>query len=575
MNPIKGSATDATLKTFLHANAFLGETDRFKRLDRLEAYYRGLQHDHKTYDWDGNNIGVSPMFAGSIAAMAPIMPGYIQIRFRRPDVKFPLNRQVVRRFTDLLFSHTRKPQFEVEDDADTEDYLSTLINASNFFRQIKRARNHGGSMGSACVIFYFQNGRPVFRAVNPKYCTPTWADEDARELKAVKIEYKIPREEFQKESGKPKTVWYVYRRVITDMSDTIWPLTPINEQRGLAEFDDEAAKTVVHGYGFCPAEWVYNIEDDDNDYDGAPDCDGTYDLMDAIDILWSQANKGAKSNIDPTLILKVDKMLARTGVVRKGSGHPISVGEGGDAKYLELEGGSIRTAVELAHEFRDAVLTTVQCMLMDPAAISGAAASAKAIEYLYQPMLSKADDYRGTYGDLCQRLLTKVLKAIRLINGKTVELRQPDGEIVKVKMVVKIPPRIEREVVDGEVKETVVEREVGQGEDIVVTWGPYFPPTESDIQQATTTVSTGLTAGAISKRTGVKYLCQYFGVKDVEAEIAQIEAESKKASSERARLFGMDGTEDEETKGKSKIPPLPGEGEDEEEGEGKEVEGEG
>ncbi|MFA6168725.1 MAG: phage portal protein, partial [Gemmatimonadaceae bacterium] len=299
MNPIQGSASDAILKTFLKANAFLGETDRFRRLDRLEAYYRGLQHDHKRHDWDGNSLDLSPMFAGSVASMTPIMPGYVQIRFRRPDVKFPLNRQVVRRFTDLLFSHTRKPQFEVEDDADTEDYLSTLINASNFFRQIKRARNHGGAMGSACVIFYFQNGKPTFRAINPKFCTPVWADEDARELQALKIEYKVPREEFQKESGKPKTIWYVYRRLITDQSDTIWPLTPIHEQKGLAEFDDEKASTVIHGYGFCPAEWAYNVEDDDNDYDGAPDADGTYDLMDAIDILWSQANKGTKSNMDP------------------------------------------------------------------------------------------------------------------------------------------------------------------------------------------------------------------------------------------------------------------------------------
>ena len=121
-----------------------------------------------------------------------------------------------------------------------------------------------------------------------------------------------------------------------------WPEV---DEKDLEEDDALPAPEVIeHGVGVCPVIWYQNTRDSKCP-EGRPDCDGAWELLDKVDRLQSQATRATMDNVDPTLLIKEDERFRRRShTLRKGKAFTVS--EKGDARYLEMQGTSVKVAME-------------------------------------------------------------------------------------------------------------------------------------------------------------------------------------------------------------------------------------
>jgi hypothetical protein len=491
------------VKQWFYQNAVLGETLRGRSLDRYEAHYNCSQYQHLSLDWWGN-IQVPLGFTQPQMEMS--------VRAKRPTAPYNLCRAIVDRFTGLLFGESRKPDITWEGDYDTEQLLETVMEQCLFFPKWRQARAIGGGVGSVCMTAHLRNGKFNLEVHNPKQCQVLWKDRRTFTPEAILICYQFTRmeavfDERTKQVTGQRAVPYLYRRLITENDDTVY--VPAKYEPGeVIEWKEES--TVQHDLGFFPGIWVQNLPNL-LDEDGVPDCYGAWHNFDTMDRLISQMNKATLLNLDPTLVLGVDpKAIEIMGGIRKGSENALMVGAGGTASYLEITGSGVDSGMKVYDMLKRNTLDVVRCVMVDPDKISGAAQSAKAIEYLYAPMLEKADDLRAQYGDLGVLPLVAVLeKMARAIMGKQVVI---EGK--KCVLGLDLPPRA-----DGK------PHRLGPGGYTRLHWGPYFSPTEDDKQKAITNAVAAQTGGAIDKATMVQAVAPLYGVKDVKAMLEQISKE--------------------------------------------------
>jgi hypothetical protein len=306
---------------------------------------------------------------------------------------------------------------------------------------------------------------------------------------------------------------YLYRRIITNEDDTVYKPVKLAPGANLAW---EVESTAEHRLGVFPGVWVQNKPVVENE-DGDPDCQGAWQAFDTIDRLLSQMNKALLLNLDPTLVLKIDpkELLAMGGAVRKGSDNALNVGTG-DAKYLEMVASGVEAGHKLCDRLKQNVLDVTRCVLVDPEKLSGAAQSAKAMEYIYAPMLEQADELRSQWGD---NGVIPMLRLIELMARKFhgVEADQ-DGK--RVILQLDLPKKA-----DGTV------RVLGPGGWIRLKWGAYFQPTETDKQIQIANIIAAKTGGLIDEATAVNAGAPIFGVQDAKAMLAQIQLEAEKALS--------------------------------------------
>ena len=208
----------------------------------------------------------------------------------------------------------------------------------------------------------------------------------------------------------------------------------------------------------------------------------------------------------------------------KGSDNAIYVGEGGSASYLEITGSGIDAGAKVIVTVKQNILDVTRCVLVDPQTLSGAAQSARAIEYIYAPMLEKADDLRAQYGDLgVTPLFVLVEKIARKLTGMKVIL--PDGK--KGVYTLNLPPKSSGE-----------KFKLGPGGYIRITWGPYFAPTETDKETAVRTITAAKTGGLLAKVTAVGQISSMYGIRDPQAELDQIK---KDQDEDMASMMGDTG----------------------------------
>ena len=86
----------------------LCEDDRFRQMDRQEAYFRASQDKGKQYNWDGHIDGVGG---------AAIKPGWVVPHGqRRPCTRYDMAKLIVTRLTSMVFGQDRFPEIRVEGD---------------------------------------------------------------------------------------------------------------------------------------------------------------------------------------------------------------------------------------------------------------------------------------------------------------------------------------------------------------------------------------------------------------------------------------------------------------------------
>lgn len=487
----------------------LCDSDRFRCIDRLEAYYRTTQDRAKQYDWDGRFQG----YAGE----ADIQPGWVvPHKMRRPSVRYDLPRIIVKRITSLLFGTDRFPELSVEGDELADDFVRELARASRLPARMAEARDLGGACGAVGMSFAFNEGRPCVEVHNAKHCTVLgWADKAERTVGSVLVAYVYPKRVMR--DGKLKLVDCYHVRYFSRTTEIVWDDFPVEVAR--TDWTTAAKKTVEHGFGFCPFYWIQNTPDSIRD-EGEVDYEGLDDTFDELNRLLSATTKGTRSTVDPTLVMRADPTF-NEGTIKTGTSNVIW--SPGGAEYLELKGQSQAAAASQIHMLRDISLESASVVLASPEKLSGAAQSAAAMRLIYAPMLAAADIRREQYGE----------RGIKTVLG---------GMLKAAKKLLAVPPQVIGEGMDAKiavpsldleprlVDEKLVPRSPGSRESISLNWNPYFSPTWTDIAQATTAaVAANGGKPILSQRSSVKAVQTLWGVKDVGIELEQIEEDASAA----------------------------------------------
>lgn len=511
----------------LKTNAVLGDTRRFRLLNRYESFYATTQYQHLKLDWWGQNADnfetVSPEILVPNGFTQPALSA--GVRTKRPTAPYHLCKAIVDRFTGLMFGESRKPTVTVEGDPDTEAFLLAVMEQGRFFSKMREARAVGGAVGSALVTTHVRDGKFCFEVHNPKQIQVVWKDRRTLTPAAVLKSYRYPVEVNTYDTkgmvNGVEVVDYLYRRIITDTHDVVYKPVRLSDDPDLAWVAEDE---VEHNLGIFPGVWIQNLPSLELE-DGDPDCHGAWQNFDTMDRIISQINQAILANLDPTLVLGVDSKViaAQGGSVRTGSAGALNVGPGGTATYLELAGSGVQVAQEFVATLRQYTLDVTRCVMVDPKVLGGAAQSAKAIEYIYAPMLEKADDLRAQYGDLgVVPLLIIVEKIARYLLDQTFPL-EPDetGAARVLKNEFRLPPR---KLPDG----TMGPQRLGPGGGyITLTWGSYFEPSPEDDQKKISNLLAAKQGELIDQDTAVKQSATLFGVRDVAGMATRIAEEKK------------------------------------------------
>lgn len=515
-----------------------GLTDRQSALERLWRFYRCMNYEGRKVEWDGKErVGHIEHEAIATAGFVPggfydVGGAMLPLKYRRPTAPYYLAKVIVSRFNGLLFGSGRHPNTIVTDDPDTDAWLTGFCDSTRLWSRMVLARTYGGAMGAVAVGFVFRDGKPKVEVHDPRWCFPHFADREELILDRLEKRYQYPDMIRDEETGQMVEGWFWYRRVIDSEKDVLWPRVPVLDGQE-PRWSQYRSVTTPHNFGFCPVVWIQNNEVQD-DFDGDPDCQGVYDMIETIDALISQANRGILSNCDPTLHISTDDDIPDG--LRKGSDNAIKTSSGGSVSYLEISGAGPKAALEFADDLEKRVQRVARCVLDDN--FGGPARTEKEVDQNYSNMIEQADLLREQYGERgVKRLLEMVLKAARKLSTPVV---MKDGET----------PRITRSVIRLPKLDDGSDRKLGEGTMIELDWPDWYKPGLTDIAQAVDAAGKAMNYGLTDLEHAVRFIAQYFQIEDVTALVAKLEeanAASDPAAAYSTEAAPVDAAPVEET----------------------------
>lgn len=519
---------------------------RYRELTRRESYYACTQHDAKRVNFDGRLLlGVQ---ATQPLLSTERMSAYVPLSQRRPSAPYRLARAVDSAFTNFVVGEGRFPGLRVPGDHESQDFLATCARVGMLPLRAMRARTLGGAVGSVGMSWAFVKGKPRFQVHNAKNLfVHEWEDREALIPGHVTECFQVTNEEFDPIKKGVVEVAYWYRRDWTMNTEVTFKLAKVDPDGGEPRWEPDVAKSCVHRDGNTHFVWIQNQPSET--IDGLPDYDGQYEALDELDTLLSVLVRGAKLNLDPTLVIKEDAIkVARLGV-KKGSDNALIVDkEGGDAKYLELAGSGIDAGLKLFNEFRRTILEVAECVIPDPDQVAAAATSAAAIKALYQRMLSKGGALQEQYGAGFQQLAEPILFIAQARVQVPVTQYDTDGTPVEVDQSFDLPQRADPRPVlgddgepTGDMTADMVDRTPGEGVDVDLVWPARFPPTPADQASIATTLNTAAGGKAvISQQTGTELSAEAFG-RDGQEEWKRVQDDAKQDKADAAKQLADQG----------------------------------
>lgn len=507
-------------------------TERQIQLNWYWGFYRATCYDHRAVDWNGRPSPGTHIEREMVATSGVIPPGFydagqtmaLSHEYRRPNCPVYLGRMIPNRFTSLLFSARRHPKL-ISEDPNTEDWLNGFAEATRLWSNMKKARRYGGAMGTACFSFKFVKGKPVVEVHDPRHCTPVFSDRSIHTVASIEKRYQYVLA-VRNEEGRLEDRWFWYRRVIDDMSDTVWPKVAVDEEE--PNWETERHVTAEHGLGECPVFWVQNEEVED-DIDGDPDCHGAYDMIERVDGLYSQANRGTIRACEPRVVIKSD---AEFDSFDRSGDNATQVESGGDVEYLEMAGTGIDRAVSLAKQLTGNILALTRCVLGAEDNVPQPQKTATEALQDYSAMYERVDEFREQYGEMgVKRLLEMALRAARKLAKPTAT---GDNVVPMVKRVVILPPK---KVVDEKTgKVSWVERQLGEGQQVELKWPDLIMPTPESISAKVDAAGKAKTFGLIDQKHASNFVAEDFHVENTREMIENIKIEEK--ASAAAEGFG-------------------------------------
>jgi hypothetical protein len=501
-------------------------------MNHLWSYYMCQQYAERRIDWDGSDH-LEPLEKVAISSGRQMPPGFFDangqsapIKFRRPSAPYHLTKVIVDRFTSLLFSEKRHPKLTIEADPISEDFVDTIAEEGRLWPTMMQARTFGGATGSVAVGFQFLNGRPYFEVHDPRWVFPYFADRSTLELSALEKRYVFYHEVYDKEDERYVSVPFWYRRVIDDEIDTIFKPAIVGDGE---EPEWVVERTVKHNFGFVPVVWIQNLPVV-GDIDGLPDAHGTLDMMEAMDTLNAQAQRGVIANCDPTLVISSEAEMSS---VKTGSGAAIHI-PSGTVTYLELGGSGPKSARELSQEYRTMVLEVAQCFLEGDQ--TSGAMTATEVNRRYSSMLAKADILREQYGERgVKPLLRKVMAASKIMQKGGIDAA---GNIQR--FILDLPPKVIKPATETS-RAQLRERKLGAGPyRVSLDWPHYFEPSMADVQAAVGAAAAAKTSTLVDDEHATKFVAEYFHVEDIGAMLAKLKEVQEALDSQMMGGIGGD-----------------------------------
>ena len=411
---------------------------------------------------------------------------YIPLRYRRPSVRYALARIVVEDSVGLLFSESHFPKIECTDAA-TRDAIAAIVRTAKLNSVMVEAALRG-SVGSVAILLRILRGRPFLDVMDTLYLTPAWDALAPDTLQYVTERYKVSGAALAAmgyDIDDPDTIYWFTRRWDAEREIRYVP-TPVGQ---IATAIEDDARSVRHGLGFVPIVWVRNLPGGDG-VDGACTFRAAIETSIEIDYQLSQAGRGLKYSSDPTLLIREPAGLDRTMV--RGAADALVVSEKGDAKLLEIGGTASQAVIEYVRTLREFALESVHGNRADANRLT-APASGRALELMNQGLLWLADNLRISYG---QGALVPLLRMVLRASG--IYALHMDGQIFA---------------------------DCDAGCPIALQWPDWYPTDSADRQRDARTVIDLVSARQMSRQTAMRALAPEFGITDIQAELARIQAE--------------------------------------------------
>lgn len=376
----------------------LADNPRCQELHARWSFYEGSQHDHQQFTWDGESRERGVRYLQ--ARLKPF--GYNSARevsssAKKPDTPVPLARQIVSRFTEMLYAEGRRPQIVVPQDLATQDFLEAVYQEADLWEVYAQARDIAGGCGSAGIACGLQEGVPFSEALHPgNLWIPEWDSGKKGWVPKVVVEQiQVNLDMLDPETKKLKTVPHWRSRAWTDTEVIVYQDTPVKGWPIDKPFPIEAGYPKPHSLGRCPVFWMQNTLNAKCP-DGDPDCEGTWELLDQVDREQSIVHRAIRNNTAPTVVIKDSRAeLRKPREFLKGK--LIEVGSDGGADYLEMNGQSIEIGLKGIDALTLQILRTVECIVLDPEQAKSYN-SGESLQMLWRSMECAASRKRTTQG---------------------------------------------------------------------------------------------------------------------------------------------------------------------------------
>jgi hypothetical protein len=449
--------------------------ERVRRLDILGRVLEGRLYDVLPYEFHEERS------AGG---------EYVQLRHRRPSVRYPLARIVVDDSVSLLFGDGHFPTIDCPD-ARTRTVLGDIARDSRLNAVMLEAARIG-SVGSVAIWFRVLRGRVFFRVLDSKFLVPEWDPEEPDRLLRVTERYKVAgrllAQRGYADCDPQGMYWFV--RQWDDGAETWFVPLPVGSSTDDPQIDQ--ARSVRHGLGFVPITWIRNLPGPVADeIDGACTFASAIETGIEIDYQLSQAGRGLKYSSDPLLLVR--EPAAPEGEVVRGGGNALVVGQGGDAKLLEINGTAAQAVIDYVRALREYALEGVHANRASADRIA-AAQSGRALELMNQGLIWLADRLRVSYGAGLLELAGMIARA-----SQTVPLR-----------------------VQGEPIEPI-----DPGVRLSLKWPRWTTPNAEDRNRDAQTLRTLTDGRLLSRSAALKSIADVYDIEDVPAEEAAITREEQ------------------------------------------------
>ncbi|HEY8432328.1 MAG TPA: hypothetical protein VIL20_28340 [Sandaracinaceae bacterium] len=452
----------------------------------------------------------------------------LSFRERQPQVMRRLPKRLVRSMASMLFGGFRFPTF-THPNPNVQAAANALSDQLRLpSRALKQARLALRD-GAIAVTFAIVDGEVVLRTWSASQVQRVeWDERRPDRITLIRILYAYTEKQ---PDGSTKRLWF--RRDYTTEAEveyepidaTIYP----NPDAENVPWRAKADNPPPHNFGFVFGEWLTCFSEEDDDHRGES-------LLENMDTIFAAIDYNL-SHLDRVLEYHAEPWVARSGegpfdsalpdidavsgepirgrlAITKGDGDILDLGPDGTIKFVEMQGAIQEIQQKHLQDLERMLRTDTQVVEVDPE-MAIRADSRPALERVYAPMLSLADELRTDLGERgLAVLLSKILVALARYarQGQTVRLpetRGPDGRPTVVSL-------------DGVPDDP---RSLSLGLD----WGPYFETTAVDRQAEAAAVQTAVLAG-LPRSYALRYLGPFFGVTG--AELDELVAEAKAAEAE-------------------------------------------